>query len=83
MTRSNGTVISVVAKAISTSIENSGGERIPKSNPTFKATSSTRPRVFNRTPSASESRSPNRIRIAPVNPQPILPAIAAAMTATE
>ena len=52
-----GFVMKVVTSAIETIIENSIGERIPTSRPTFSTTSSTSPRVFIINPSWQASRS--------------------------
>ena len=50
-----GVVIAVVTNAMITIIENRAGDRSPRSRPTFNTISSTRPRVFNRQPSAGNS----------------------------
>lgn len=51
-TLSNGVVMMVVANAMITSIVKKVGEKAPTSYAIFRTTISTRPRVFNRTPSA-------------------------------
>ena len=50
-----GVVMNVVTSAMITMMVNSGGDRIPRSRPAFRITSSTKPRVFIRTPRPSES----------------------------
>ena len=52
----SGAVIRVVARAMITIMENSVGERMCKSSPTLRMTSSTSHLVFTRTPTASDSR---------------------------
>jgi len=47
--------MNVVTSAIITIMVNSGGDRMPRSIPAFRITSSTSPRVFIRTPRPSES----------------------------
>src|SRR6185437_14208238 len=50
-----GLAMKVVARAISTSIVNSDGDRIPRSSPAFRITNSTNPRVFIKAPKPAES----------------------------
>ena len=55
MACSMGVVARVVTTAMSTNIAKSVGERTPRSSPTFRTTSSIRPRVFMRMPSEAAS----------------------------
>ena len=50
-----GVVMKVVTSAMRTIMVNRAGDRTPRSSPAFRITSSTNPRVFIRTPRASES----------------------------
>src|SRR4051794_27328967 len=75
-----GVVITVVTNAMITTIENKADDRMPRSKPTFKTISSTKPRVLSRKPSASELRASNPAILAPVKAPPTFPAIATAIT---
>ncbi len=50
-----GVVMNVVTNAMRTIMVKSAGDRTPRSSPAFSTTSSTSPRVFIKTPRASES----------------------------
>ena len=79
---SSGDVAKVVANAMITIIENSTGDRMPRSRPMLRTTSSTSPRVFSRMPICNASAHVMPVaRAATAEPIP-LPATATASIST-
>ena len=75
----SGEVAKVVTSAIITIIEKTVGEMTPRSKPMLSTTSSIRPRVFIRMPSALASRQLSPVRRAAIALPPNLPAQAIRM----
>ena len=72
--------MNVVTSAITTIMEKNAGEITPISRPTLRMTSSIRPRVFIRTPTAVDSRQPVPAHRAAIKQPPSLPTIAISIT---